>query len=98
MKDSEPVGEHLGKEEDVDESPGLVTRESCIMCFPKNVDVGEVRKIIHIYWGKVCKTVKKVGDQVEKQDWDKKAVNLCISELGFGSSEQGVVDVEACNN
>ena len=97
MKDTEPVGQHLGKYEDVDESPGLVTFESSIMIFLKNLHIG-VGEIICIYFGKVCETHKKVGDQIKKQGWDKEAVNSLISELGFGSSEQGVVGVEACNN
>ena len=96
MKDSEPVGEHLGKEEDVDESPGLVTFESNIMIFLKKLHVGfDMRKCM--YWAKVYETHKKVGDQVVKQEWDKEAVDSLISELGLGSSEQGIVSVDACN-
>ena len=54
MKDSEPVGEHLGKDEDVDESPGLLTIESNIMNFLKKLPV-IVEKIYgqHSFWGKV---------------------------------------------
>ena len=97
MKDTEPVGQHLGKYEDVDESPGLVTFESSIMIFLKKFHIG-VGVIIWIYFGKISETENKVGDQIKKQGWDKEAVNSLISELGFGSSEQGVVGVEACNN
>ena len=39
MKDSEPVGEHLGKDEDVKESPGLSESEAFIRKF-KSVEVG----------------------------------------------------------
>ena len=42
MKDTEPIGKHLGKDEDVDESPGLVTIECCIKPSLKNVEVGKI--------------------------------------------------------
>ena len=100
MKDSEPVGEHLGKDEDVDESPGLITFESIIMMFLKKLHVGfDLRIWLYcMYWAKVCETHKKVGDQVVKQGWDKEAVNSFVSELGLSSPEQGIVGVEASNN
>ena len=40
MKDSEPVGEHLGKDEDENESPGTPAIETCIRNF-KSVEVGK---------------------------------------------------------
>ena len=39
MKDSEPVGEHLGKDEDENESPGTPAIEMCIITV-KKVEVG----------------------------------------------------------
>ena len=42
VKDTEPVGQHLGKDEDVDECPGLVTIETCIKPSLKNVEVGKI--------------------------------------------------------
>ena len=62
MKDSEPVGEHLGKDEDVDESPGLVTFESSIMIFLKILHIGVENFVEYSSWGKVYKTNKKVRD------------------------------------
>ena len=58
MKDSEPVGEHLGKDEDVDDSPGLVTFESNIMIFLKKLHIGVENGVVYSYWGKVYKTKK----------------------------------------
>ena len=99
VKDTKPVGKHLGKDEEVDESPGMVSSESCITNFLKSGEVGirEMREQC-LWWGKVCETERKLGHQIKKQGWYKEAVNSLISELGLSSSEQRVVSVDACNS
>ena len=44
VKDTKPVGKHLGKDEEVDESPGMVSSESCITNIWKSGGVG-------MHWG-----------------------------------------------
>ena len=101
VKDTKPVGKHLGKDKEVDESPGMVSSESCITNFLKSGEVGIKQGKVGVHcvgWGKVGETERKLGHQIKKQGWYKEAVNSLISELNRVSSEQGVVGVEACNN
>ena len=48
MKDTEPVGEHLGIDEDVNKSPGLFSFESIILICIKSGNVGEPHLFIWI--------------------------------------------------
>ena len=95
VKDTKPVGKHLGKDEDVHESPGMVSFETRII----KLKTGEkIREMAELGWGEVCETDRKLGHQIKKEGWYKEAVNSLISELGLGSSEQRVVSVDACNS
>ena len=119
MKGGEPIGQHLGEDEDVEDSPGYSIIENRVIVM-KTSEVGDVRttkranlqalsrgvcvdSFIDILtggtaWGEVGETDRKPGDQVVKQSRNKQAMNSLISELGLGSSEQGLVCVESCNN
>ena len=52
MKDTEPVGPHLGKDEDEKDSPGAPDTETCIRIL-KSVEVGRELRCIWINWSKV---------------------------------------------
>ena len=118
MKGGEPIGQHLGEDEHVDQSPSwtIIYNRVIVMKTSEEGDVRTKLAILHALsrgvcvdsfrdiltcgtaWGEVGETDRKPGDQVVKQSRNEQAVNSLISELGLGSSEQGLVSVESCNN